>query len=297
MITDKDILRQLINVISVNFQQDVKVGLMKGKMGIAILFYHYARYSGNTKYEYFPYEYMALVEKFFAISKTKNIIEGVAGIGWGIDYMMRKDFIDADDDDVLGNLDRLMKVADKNDFLEDVEEQLPLFSKGLYFLQRSNLQMVNDSIIEVAHFIKNNPDVKLPLTYINSIIYVALVASRQFQKNNIYDGLLDFLYAIVMSNKKIMINNEGYYLLRKNISLMSENQASKWSKIVPDQYQILENHDCYWIDFLFPEGEKIPIDIERIQAWLQSFLHQFNFEQIAIYKGLAGICLAIMNRD
>ena len=298
MITDKEVLRQLMNIISINFQQDVKVGLMKGKMGMAILFYHYARYTGNKRHEYFPNEYMELVEKFFGVSTTKNIIEGIAGVGWGIDYMIKKEFIDADGDEVLENLDQLMKIADNDNFLEDVEAILPLFSKGIYFLQRSNLQMVNESIIEVVNFIKNNPDVKLPLVYINSIIYVALVASKQFQNTNFYDGLLDFLFSIITSNAIIKIGSEEYFFLKKNISLMSEHQASKWSKLTPEHLQIIETYDYYWIDFLFQKGARIPIDAEKIHTWLhQSFLEQFNFEKIAMHKGLAGICFALMNRD
>ena len=69
----------------------------------------------------------------------------------------------------------------------------------------------------------------------------------------------------------------------------------KWSKIVSSQNFIPDTHDYYWIDFLFPEGKRIPVDAKKTHTCLQSFLLKFDYENMSVYKGLAGIGLSLMH--
>ena len=297
MITEKEILRQIINIISVNLQRESRTGLLQGKIGIAILLYHYLHYSGNDRYAFFPEEYLGNIEKYISAKTKKNIADEVGGIGWGIDYMIRKGLVDADDD-VLDEVDETMgEKMGPESFLKEVAEKLPLFSKGLYFLQRDKSEMVRESLLEVINYIKTNQDFRYPLMYINSIVYVALVSSKKYSNIAFCDELLDYLYEFATTDTAKKIDSQDYLLLKKNISLMSEHQASKWSGLISEDQLSSDVTDCYWIDFLFPEGERIPVDVENIHSWLQSFLQQFDYERLSIYKGLAGIGLAIINKQ
>ena len=298
MIIEKELLQQIINIIFVNLQREKKTGLLKGKMGIIILLYHYARYSENNQYKYFPEEYMCIVEKFFSIRNSKNMVEEIAENGWGIDYLIKNGFIEADED-VLEEVDlKVDSEVTKGKFLRELEAKLPLFSKGLYFLQRGKFDVVKESLLEVINLIKANPRLKLPLLYINSIIYTALVSSKLDSEldSGCYDELLNLLYESVIRDKCIKIEDQDYFLIKKNISLMPEYQISKWNNLIPEQYKLNDIHDCYWIDFLFPEGERIPVDTEKINIWLKAFLQNFDCERLSIYKGLSGVGLALMNK-
>ena len=295
MATNEQVLRQIINILSVNLQRETKVGLLQGKMGMVILFYLYSRYTGDKRYEYFPDEYLDKIERYMSMRSVISIAEGLGGIGWGIDYMIKEGFIEADDD-VLEDVDaEVAGEMNSEKFLKDVEAKLPLFSKGVYFLQRGNPGIVKESLLEVFNLIRMNPEINLPLTYINSIVYVALVSLKMKPQSESYDELLDYLYKIVADYKREKIDSHNYFLLKKNISLMNEYHASKWNVLVKGAHQLYDAHECYWIDFLFPEGERIPVDIEKTQSWLNSYLQNFDYENMSVYKGLTGVGLAIMS--
>ena len=291
---EKEVLRQIINTLSINLQNDVTPGLMNGKMGIAVLFYHYAHLTGKERYSYFPDEFMGNIEEHISKRHNKNIFDGSAGISLGIDYVIKNGFVDAEDD-VLENIDAFVKVVDNNDFLKESSSKVPLFNKGLYFLQRGNAEVVRESLLETIHFLKKYPSVTLPLMYINSIVYVALASSAESDNKEFCEKLLDFLYGIISKKSDLKIDNQNYFLLKKNISLMSEQQAMKWNKLIPDEYQPVDIPDCYWIDFIFPKGERIPVDIEEVNLWVKDCISRFDSERMYLYKGLTGIGLSILN--
>ena len=82
-----------------------KLGLLNGKMGMAIFFYYYARYTGNKWYDDFAGE--LLDEIFTNISQDMSITfeSGLCGIGWGIVFLESQGYIEGDMDEVLQDLD------------------------------------------------------------------------------------------------------------------------------------------------------------------------------------------------
>jgi hypothetical protein len=82
------------------------IGLLTGKTGIAIFFYHYARYTGKRIYNDFAGELIDEIYKEIHVNTPLNFNDGLCGIAWGIEYMIRNKFIDADPDEVLEELDK-----------------------------------------------------------------------------------------------------------------------------------------------------------------------------------------------
>ena len=295
MTKKQEVLRQIINILSINLQNDVRIGLMNGRMGISILLYHYARLTGNEQCRYFPDMFMEKMEDHILACSDKNIFDGSTGICQGIDYVMKNGFIEADEE-VLNDIDTFINAVDGDENLKDLDSEVPLFAKGLYFLQRGSVENINKSLLETLHFIKTNPSVALPVMYINSIVYVALVSSAESDNKEFYEKLLNFLHGTISKKTDLKIDNQDYFLLKKNISLMPEQQAMKWSKLIPDEYQPDDIPDCCWIDFIFPKGERIPVDIDKINMWIRDCLDQFNSDKMYLYKGLTGIGLSIINK-
>ena len=81
------------------------VGLMNGKMGVVLFFFHYSRHTGNVLYEDFAGELLDEVVEGLHADLPIRFSDGLCGIGWGIEYLIQNRFIEGDSDDVLKELD------------------------------------------------------------------------------------------------------------------------------------------------------------------------------------------------
>ncbi len=82
-----------------------ELGLLKGKMGISIFSFLYARYTNNSIYEDFAGDLVDEIYEDIHIGYSKNFDTGLAGIAWGVEFLIQNNFIKADADNVLEELD------------------------------------------------------------------------------------------------------------------------------------------------------------------------------------------------
>jgi hypothetical protein len=91
-------LQKIANLLILNLQNVENLGLLNGKMGIAIFLYHYARYASQPVYSDQADE---LLDELFAALNTGSIppllTNDVAGVGFGLDYLIKNHFIETDD--------------------------------------------------------------------------------------------------------------------------------------------------------------------------------------------------------
>jgi len=98
-------LQRIANMLLLNASFITNLGLINGKMGIAIFFYHYAKYTNNEVYENYAGE---LIDEIYEEIKNRTSIDfdnGLTGIGWGIEYLVQNGFLEADTDEVLDDVD------------------------------------------------------------------------------------------------------------------------------------------------------------------------------------------------
>lgn len=103
----EQVLRQ--NLLDLNSQ-----GLMHGNAGICIFFYILSQKTGNEEYRKLAED---LLDKVFANldSQTSTDFEsGLAGIGWGIEYLVQNQFAEGDTDEILEEIDnKIFKVLNE----------------------------------------------------------------------------------------------------------------------------------------------------------------------------------------
>lgn len=104
--TKINIDQRMINTLLLHSSFIDTLGLLNGKMGISIFFYHVARKTGNTIYEDYAGELIDEIYEDINLSTPLDFANGLAGIGWGIEYLVQNHFIEADTDDVLGEIDK-----------------------------------------------------------------------------------------------------------------------------------------------------------------------------------------------
>lgn len=75
-------------------------------MGICIFFYHLARKTGSKDYEEYAGELLDEIFEEICQETPWDFENGLAGIGWGIEYLVNNNYVEADTDDVLAQVDQ-----------------------------------------------------------------------------------------------------------------------------------------------------------------------------------------------
>lgn len=129
-------LDQIVNTLLLNASFTDNIGLINGKMGISITFYHLSRLTGNKIYEDFAGE---LIDEIYEEILTNIPVEfenGLCGIGWGIEYLVQNNFIEGNTDEVLELIDKQVNV----NFSDNTSNGFDLFTRilglGAYCIKR-----------------------------------------------------------------------------------------------------------------------------------------------------------------
>jgi Lanthionine synthetase C-like protein len=149
-------LHRIANVLLLNSSFTDNPGLLNGKMGIAIFFYHYSRYTKNKIYEDYA---GALVDEIYEeinTSTSVNFENGLTGIGWGIEYLVKNKFVQADTDEALADIDNTVyKHRLNNPILINSGDDL--FGYGFYHVARILGHKIDDddlnTLIKKYHLI------------------------------------------------------------------------------------------------------------------------------------------------
>ncbi|MDR0697797.1 MAG: hypothetical protein LBG28_01050 [Tannerella sp.] len=297
---DKEILQQIANVLYINVQQVKPYGLLQGKLGIAIFFYHYARYTEDERYETFSDEYIRFIFDKLGSNAPEKFAEGLSGIGWGFDYLIKEGFLNADDN-VLEEVDMAVGQMNISDFQKEIELTLPLFSKGLYFIQRDNRDIIGETVFQLDKFMQTHLFSHVPFMYLNSIIYFILTSIKKNIEAHLCKTLLDRLFAVVKQNitADMHLTDMDYLLLEKNISLI-DDALPEWRHVLSDRTDINLHkniRDISFVDFLFPQGRQY--DLGNVDLWrlLPEIIRQSKRDGLSIYNGLAGIGIFIINNN
>ncbi len=131
-----NIHQRIINALLLNSSFIDNLGLLNGKMGISIFFFHLARETGNSVYEDYAGELIDEIYEEINVHTPFDFENGLAGIGWGIEYLAQNGFIEADTDEVLEEFDkRLIKELTFGTSTE-IGILNGILGTGYYFLNR-----------------------------------------------------------------------------------------------------------------------------------------------------------------
>ena len=94
--TDEILLKRIANHQMLHGSFCGDPGILNGKMGVVIFFFHYARHTGNTLYDEVPIRFS----------------NGLSGIGWGIEYLAQHQFVELSADEALQEIDNKVMERD-----------------------------------------------------------------------------------------------------------------------------------------------------------------------------------------
>jgi len=160
-------LHRIANILLLNASFIDNLGLLNGKMGIAIFFYHYARYLDNKIFGDHAGELIDEIYEEINTNTPVDFANGLTGIGWGIEYLVKNKFVEADTDEALSEIDNsVYRNSLYRPFL--LENDKDLFGYGLYYIARLRENENDDdnlnTLFKKQHLIYLTDDVERILT-------------------------------------------------------------------------------------------------------------------------------------
>jgi hypothetical protein len=100
------LLNKIVQHLILHTSASDDLGLLSGKMGVCVFFYRYSRHTGVKRYADFAGHLLDEIYGEITIGTDRNFGKGLAGVCWGIEYLVRNGFVNADTDDVLEDIDK-----------------------------------------------------------------------------------------------------------------------------------------------------------------------------------------------
>jgi lantibiotic modifying enzyme len=139
---------RIANVLLLNASFINNIGLMHGKMGISIFFYHLARETNNNLYEEFAGELLDDIYKEINKDIGVNFENGISGIGWGIEYLIQNQFVTADTNEVLAEIDNYLFTEFTNKGSIEINLLTGSLGTVIYSIQRiKNVKSISNTIL------------------------------------------------------------------------------------------------------------------------------------------------------
>ena len=95
-------ISHIVGTLLLNGTLTESPGLVHGKMGIAIFFFHYAQYTKNMLFADYALDLIGEIQNQIHVNSPADYEKGIAGIGIGIDYLIRNNFLIVEDDITYG---------------------------------------------------------------------------------------------------------------------------------------------------------------------------------------------------
>ncbi len=167
------------------------IGLLNGKMGCSIFFFQLARRTGNTVYENYAGSLVDQVTDGIHSGMSTGFCSGLSGVAWGVQYLFTNGFAEADEENILQELDIQIYQTDRKQ--PQLEKDYTDFDGHLlYYLVRYNGDIWNEEVFGLLwsdlkqQLTQPVREAALEIDYILSQLYfVHEIRKRQFCPSDI----------------------------------------------------------------------------------------------------------------
>ena len=151
-------LQQIAEMLLVNGLFTDCPGLIHGKTGIAIFFFHYGRYTDNELFEDYAFDLVDSIQQQIHNNSPADYKAGISGIGVGMDYLLTNQFISADDDIYNDFDERIYRAVMYDPRLDCLYDGLTGY--GRYWMMRLNRQpssvTARECLLRIATYVEEN---------------------------------------------------------------------------------------------------------------------------------------------
>lgn len=183
------LLPKIVDHLLVHVYESDSIGLFYGKMGIAIFFFHCARFLKSPIYEDFAEDLLDIVSSRLSTDMLWGFAEGVCGIGWGFEYLVQAGFLEGDSLMLLKEFDQ--KVMEKDlSYLSDTSLETGL--KGLYCYVQARIAAAR----------RQNKQIPFTMDYYQMV-------NEQMRRNNLSHFNADFYFVFVSFLNRVFLEQKS----------------------------------------------------------------------------------------
>lgn len=297
------LLMRIANLLYINMQYVADNSLLKGKMGLTLFFYEYGRYSGNTIYT--DTADLLLDEIIESLSSNENDV--LAGIGWGIQYLIKNKFVEGDPDEVLAEIDERMQQVLENQEGLQIEKYRKIIAKNNfslsmdgYILSRVNSKVRNvENVRRIVDFYQNmllTADVQLPISFLNTCYaFISSVCPLFIGVNDmaVFGNLLDKQYRLLFANK---LYNDGDLKFLMRIRRESEINLPITENASIGYCGTIDSYLHYFIpELLYFDSDYHLPNNQLIDNYVNEIINHISSDNLSI-NGLAGVGLMMIKK-
>lgn len=291
-------LQRIANTLvlySYHIQND---GLLNGKMGIILFLYRYAEYSGCKYYREFSDKLLDYVMKS-AGRIPVDFEDGLPGIGWTVNYLIKGGLVDGDPNDVLPDVDKKVFSSYR------CNPRTSIFGQGIYLIARlkenpSNIDF-EKRVFECLDFcekrIKEYKGVT-SLYHINSILFFLFNIENNLPDNGAMDSIKRYLPENLKSVFKDKIFDDiDLYIFKRMLTEIDTKQKTGWDSVlslqIPERsgnFDIGTMIGLFWQEILyFGDSRLKEITLDDLSHFIDSKQESLATNDFLLSKGLAGL--------
>ena len=300
-----NILSEVTNHLMINGSMVFISGLLYGKLGISLFFFHYARYTGNSLYEEYARCLVDLVKAQIHDDYPLDYERGLAGVGAGLDYLKKHGYYDVGSELMYMIDSKIIKMV-------DYERRVGLLTGfGRYLMSRYETNpAMKDSLIRLIDLLIN-PSAPVQ-TNSDSLSLLCDLCSLGIREEMIESCLSDSMDALIKDVEKEPISGKLFTLIKlsqiPSCSLCRTAACDALSDIfTKKRAQFADINSFQWLlqcEKLVKENEfhfflpKIKSKIEKnIASFDPSKLDELfsNHQDFAFQGGYAGLGMALIS--
>lgn len=215
----EDNLRRIARFLMLQSSFINNIGLLHGKMGIAIFFYLYSRFSKNKLFKKYADELIDEIYKQIDAQSSIDFDSGLAGVAWGIVYLMDNKFISGDICLVLKSLDSRIQEWDVRK-IRDYSLRTGLKGLAYYIISRYGNKSCRGSIIPNEYIKDLITSLKLDITDDESQILVEkLNCIIRYENVEFLDNLLyNLTNDVRFSQKSLFKDGRSFGILDNGLA-------------------------------------------------------------------------------
>ncbi|NDV65747.1 hypothetical protein [Bacteroides sp. 224] len=301
----RDLQRIANTVLLYSYHTDNK-GLLDGKMGIALFLYSYARYSNGKYYSDFADD--LLDEILASAARIPTTFEdGLTGIGWAVNYLIKNKLVEGDPNEVLNDVDKRVFSHLRCD------PSISIFGHAIYLTERirdnANNPVFEQYITQCLDFCHkglNGYKGTISLNNINSILFFLIETDKMKQFNHLIKSIRVIIPDVLkrISEQK-WYDSADVFIFNRIVNSIPLKQRNKWKSISQFTFAEVSRTDdmeyfirTSWLEELyFGENSFKKQLTENTGTFVNDKQINLCHNDFFFSKGLAGLGFALLSNN